>query len=582
MFEAKKYTEIFDLMRGHAGGILNDFDAGSVTRTLTEAFAFELALLYEKMRLVYLSGFVDTAEGGNLDNVVAVLGVKRGLPDFSEGFVAFTRDPGKNDIIVPAGTLVATEERPEAPKKVYQTLEELIISKDQIENQVRIQAAERGEEQNTPAGTIVVLPRPVPGVKSVSNSGPITLSGKRRETDEALRRRAKNTLIAAGKATKFAIENALIQLPKVRDVKVIEDFSKAQNYGVIDIYIDHPDFTKKEDPIYADFENAVNKVRAAGILPRINPSPVTTIDATFKIKAVQPNLTGKELAELEAKMASAVRNYIESVAINEPLSVSKMVKQLLLTEGVDSLENYRMKMVQPQPDSDPEFKTFSDTADIKPPDNGRFRINTLQVFANIKTIRGEVHFLLPQGLQLKELEFIHEQKDPTADPFIVSKDAIVKVATGAEIKSMIIIRTPWQKPETPLIDDTFTVNYAEKVHLKLIPYHHTLNIWGAFVIDFPSGTSDTKIQNVKESAAQNLTRFFQMLPPADHDKAIITFDEMIKAAQTGIDYTLRLNAVSDFWTTLDDKEEKIDRVTPKGIQLNKNEKAQIGIDTNLQ
>ncbi len=259
MFEPKKFSDLFDAMRGHASGVLSDFEVGSVTRTLTEAFAFEMALLYEKMQLVYLSGFVDTATSSQLDNVVAVLGVERGLADFSEGRITFTRDPGGKDIIVPPGTLVATEESPDAPKKVYQTVEELVVPKDQLTGEVRIQAVERGEQMDTPEGTIVVLPRPVPGIKSVANPKEVKLAGKRRETDEELRRRAKNTLLAAGKANKFAIENALIQLPKVRDVKVVEDFTNPDNYGVVDIFIDHPDFKKSEDPVFLHFEQVVTR-----------------------------------------------------------------------------------------------------------------------------------------------------------------------------------------------------------------------------------------------------------------------------------------------------------------------------------
>ena len=42
---------------------LTDFNEGSVARTLLEAFAYEVAVLYEQMDRVYQSGFVDTARG---------------------------------------------------------------------------------------------------------------------------------------------------------------------------------------------------------------------------------------------------------------------------------------------------------------------------------------------------------------------------------------------------------------------------------------------------------------------------------------------------------------------------------------
>src|SRR4051794_23734708 len=90
---------------------LADFEEGSVVRSLYESFAYELALLYEQLDLVYQAGFVDTAEGSHLDRVVAVLGLKRNEPDFAAGIVTFERDKGLiEELVIPIGTLVATEE----------------------------------------------------------------------------------------------------------------------------------------------------------------------------------------------------------------------------------------------------------------------------------------------------------------------------------------------------------------------------------------------------------------------------------------------------------------------------------------
>jgi uncharacterized phage protein gp47/JayE len=226
-FEPKKFNEIFADMRGRTS-VITDFEVGSVARTIYESFAYEIALLYEKMRLVYLSAFVDTAEGQQLDMVVSILGITRGLPDYAEGMVAFERDVGNEDIKIPIGTLVATEDTPELPKKVYQTFEPKILLKDHTSVEVKIQAVNRGEDQATPAETIVVMPRPIPGIKSVINRDEIRFQGKTRETDDALRERAKNALISAGKATIVSIENTLLSLPGLKDVKVKENFHYAQ------------------------------------------------------------------------------------------------------------------------------------------------------------------------------------------------------------------------------------------------------------------------------------------------------------------------------------------------------------------
>ena len=129
------------------------------------------------MRLVYLSAFVDTAEGQQLDMVVSILGVTRGEPDFAEGVVTFQRDVGNEDITIPFGTLVATEDTPEAPKKVYQTVEPKTLLKDQTSTDLRVQALNRGETEVVPSGAIVVMPRPIPGIKSVVNAAATTFTG---------------------------------------------------------------------------------------------------------------------------------------------------------------------------------------------------------------------------------------------------------------------------------------------------------------------------------------------------------------------------------------------------------------------
>ena len=232
MFEPKKFSDIVEDMGSHIAS-LSDFYVGSVTRTLVETFSYELGLLYKKMELVYLSAFIDTAEGIHLEQVVAVLDIKRGLPDYATGTVSFTRDAGKDNIIIPIGTRVSTEDGPGKPKKVYQTIEEKTLAPDVITLDVKVQAVERGEEYDAAEAEINVMPRPIPGIKSVTNHWKVRVIGKKRETDQELRERAKNTLISSGKATRLSIENTLLSMPGVTDVKVMEDYTFPQGTATL-------------------------------------------------------------------------------------------------------------------------------------------------------------------------------------------------------------------------------------------------------------------------------------------------------------------------------------------------------------
>ena len=334
-FEPKNFQQIFEEMRDRST-VVSDFQVGSVARTLYESFAYELALLYEKMNIVYMGGFVDTATGTQLDNVVAILGIKRGLPDFAEGVVTFIRDSGTDNILIPVGTLVATEETPEQEKKVFQTLEEKTLEGSQTQVDVKVRAVLRGEEEVTPAETIVVMPRPIPGIKEVINNDEIRFVGKGSESDEELRERAKNTLISAGKASQVSLENGLLSLPKVKGVKIREDFSVPEGYGVIDIFIDGPDLNDPDERLRV--ENTINEFRAAGIFHRLQAASQIQVDGNIVIE-LNPslNLSTEETTAYEARVLEQIEVYMDKLAIGESLIFAKLIQVVLSVDGVENL-----------------------------------------------------------------------------------------------------------------------------------------------------------------------------------------------------------------------------------------------------
>ena len=76
-FDSKDFATLTaDLLQSLGSGEggrpkLTDDTEGSVVRTLSEAFARELAVCYQQLGKVYAHGFLDTAEGVALDTVVA-------------------------------------------------------------------------------------------------------------------------------------------------------------------------------------------------------------------------------------------------------------------------------------------------------------------------------------------------------------------------------------------------------------------------------------------------------------------------------------------------------------------------------
>ena len=99
-----------DYFRRFSNSPLTDINVGSVTRTLSEAIAREIAFVYQQINQAYFSAFIDTAIGKALELVVSIINVHRKTKEFAEGLVTFFRDPtaGEGNITIPEGTLLST------------------------------------------------------------------------------------------------------------------------------------------------------------------------------------------------------------------------------------------------------------------------------------------------------------------------------------------------------------------------------------------------------------------------------------------------------------------------------------------
>jgi uncharacterized phage protein gp47/JayE len=517
-FEPKKFNDIFEDMRGRTT-TLTDFEVGSVTRTMLESFSFEMGLLYQKMSLVYLSGFVDSATGSHLDNVVAVLGIQRGLPDFAVGKVTFIRDKGNAELTIPVGTLVATEEKPDKSKKVYVTLEDVLLIKDQQEATAPVQALERGQEQNADIDTIVVMPRPIVGVKSVSNTEGVKLIGRRRETDDELRRRAKNALLASGKANISAVENAVLALSGVLDVKVIEDFkpkdvNKDYGFGMIKVVVDASDYTN----IYDTLSKTVKSVRAAGVYADIQPAQKITVNGTFRVEAInQQSLSDEESTKFEQKVKEAIQDFLREIKMGDPLSISKLMKAVLTLEGVDNLPNYKLLITKTQLAAngiDTVTVVVPSTENtIKSENTERFSAGDIFVASKDKILTINIQFQAT-GLTANKMTIAKTNinkylngLDVGADVDVTEIKKRLKIDLGDLANVNISVRS-WSKPaiET-LITANYTPLFVEKLNVEhLVGYNSLITIESTLLLTVAN-------TNIAIEVKKSMTAFLEALPP---------------------------------------------------------------------
>jgi hypothetical protein len=195
---------------------LTDVNVGSVARTLIETIARELATQYQQLQRVYDSAFVGTATGSALDNVVALVDVRRLAAGHPVGRVRFARRAGApGAVFIPIATVVSDGEG-----NRYLTSAEATL----LPNQASIEVWVHGERPSTEAveaGALAVLERAIAGIDRVGNDEP-TFRATEEESDAQLAARARRAVHAAGRGTLDAIRFGLESLPFVSAVSLSE------------------------------------------------------------------------------------------------------------------------------------------------------------------------------------------------------------------------------------------------------------------------------------------------------------------------------------------------------------------------
>ncbi len=175
--------------------------------------------LWQKMEDVYYSAFIDFASGESLDAIAALVGYKR-LPAMkATGSVVFSRStPASSDILIPAGTRVATADG----SVVFKTTQPATLTAGNTSVSAPIEAIVAGASGNVAANTITKIIDPISGIESVNNPEP-TSGGRDVESDAAFRLRIKTTIQSLGKGTLDAIVAKVRSVEGVKSVRIEEN-----------------------------------------------------------------------------------------------------------------------------------------------------------------------------------------------------------------------------------------------------------------------------------------------------------------------------------------------------------------------
>jgi uncharacterized phage protein gp47/JayE len=334
---------------------LTDRNPGSVLRILAESFAREYTVVSKQLESVYDAGFLATAEGRDLDQIAALVGLQRRTQLFAVGEVVFSRaTPAPGDITIEEGTRISTAE---VPAVTVATSESRRLRSGSLSVAVPVQAEVTGAAGIAAANTLTVIHRPILGITSAVNPEALAFRGST-ETDAALRRRAAHALDGAGRSTGRALVASLLSVEGIReqDVQIEEDHVAFP--GVVKVTVAAELDTAHQQAA----AELIDETRPAGIRVLHNlsvptapghpvspgggaqpgpPSPPTAEDGIFSlvgvvaaVTAASATLSAAAKASLVSDVETAIEAYVGSKGVGEQVVYNQLVASVMAVDGV--------------------------------------------------------------------------------------------------------------------------------------------------------------------------------------------------------------------------------------------------------
>ncbi len=235
------------------------------------------------------------------------------------------------EVRVPRGTSVATFSAVPEETRSFTTTEEAFLRPAQEgrwEADVPVICDRPGRWGNVLAGTITVMPQPVPGVEYVINKADIT-NGVEAESDEELRERAKHALEFAGRATVSSLESAIRAVEGVRSL-MIRDMPDSVE-GVVEVVVDGG------DP--EEILRVIEETRAAGVKVQFSRPRTVYVDVSCILTIPKT----AEALPITAEAERLIRTYISSLGIGQSVLFSRVIDAALKAQEVLDVTNVVIK-----------------------------------------------------------------------------------------------------------------------------------------------------------------------------------------------------------------------------------------------
>jgi uncharacterized phage protein gp47/JayE len=303
-----------------------DKSKSSVLRTIVESIVSELDIQYYQLDYVYDSIFIDSATGDDLDRLIAVLSVYREIATYCTGVVTFGRStPVLYDIPIRKGTIISTK------SNINDIVYEFIIDNDTVlpsgSTSVNVNVTARDAGYISVAQhQVIIMNNPIIDIDTVDNIYQIE-GGSDKETDVALRVRAKLELRKLGKASNDALQGAILDITGVESVTILD---MHRGVGTSDAIIQ---CTMNPVPVELQTEiaNVIALTKASGIDVLTLYPTVVNVNISVNIDLSDGN---SNIVAARKATGKAIQDYIVSLNVGNPLVIKQMENKITSINGI--------------------------------------------------------------------------------------------------------------------------------------------------------------------------------------------------------------------------------------------------------
>jgi hypothetical protein len=266
--------------------------------------------------------------GQALELVVSILGITRLGKEYAVGDATFFRDPAisNGSITIPANTLLTTAKG----EASFVTTEVRTLQRGQIQISVPIRAGSGspGEAGIVRAGAITTVVQPITGIARVTNQDDTVLAAER-ESDEALRARAKMALRSSSKGTALALIRAVVDARG----KVLEVWdpngppAKRTPPGTVTLHVD------AAPTRLPALRTAVGEVRAAGVHATLVGKYVF-MKPRLRV-TLGGDLTGDGQEKVLQEIVDAMQGYVDGLEAGQQADGGVLLAAVEEVEGVE-------------------------------------------------------------------------------------------------------------------------------------------------------------------------------------------------------------------------------------------------------